>query len=127
MKWWRFCYSRKDRKVRGTCISNEWKNPEIKLTPEQKRAIVREEEKLPKLFTNYVETDYGILFYNEEERGKGYGRQISHVVMSYCREQGLPLCATWFANPTSERMNLEAGFRFTDLYLEHGYATYEGK
>ncbi len=60
----------------------------------------------------------------QDERKKGYGRQISHVVMTYCREQKLPLCATWFANPTSERMNIEAGFRYTDLVLEHGYATY---
>ena len=68
---------------------------------------------------DYVDTAW-------DERKKGYGRQISHVVMSYCREQKLPLCATWFANPTSERMNMEAGFRFTDLVLEHGYATYVG-
>ena len=65
---------------------------------------------------DYVDTAW-------DERKKGYGRQISHVVMTYCREQKLPLCATWFANPTSERMNMEAGFRYTDLVLEHGYAT----
>lgn len=61
----------------------------------------------------------------KDERGKGYARQISHRVVSFCREEKLPLPAAWFANEASERLNFEAGFRPTDLWLENGYATYE--
>lgn len=61
----------------------------------------------------------------EDERGKGYARQLAHQVMNFCLKEKLPLCVTWFANPTSERLNYEAGFRPTDLWLEAGYAVLE--
>jgi len=62
----------------------------------------------------------------KEEQGKGYARQISHRVMEFCMREKLPLPATWFANPTSERLNFEAGFRPSDLWIESGYAVFEG-
>lgn len=62
----------------------------------------------------------------KNERGKGYARQISHRVMEFCLKENLPLPATWFANFTSERLNFEAGFRPSDLWIESGYAEFEG-
>lgn len=61
----------------------------------------------------------------KELRGRGYARQLSHAMVSFHREAGLPLGATWFANDTSARLNYDAGFRYTDFYLESGYATYK--
>lgn len=60
----------------------------------------------------------------KDQRGLGYARQIIHQAVNFCREASLPLCATWFANSTSERLSYEAGFRLTDLCLESGYAVY---
>ncbi len=60
----------------------------------------------------------------KNERSKGYARQISHRVMEFCLKENLPLPATWFANPTSERLNFEAGFRPSDFWLESGYAVF---
>ena len=40
----------------------------INLTTEQKSIIRREENEFPKIFTQYKETQYGILFYNEENK-----------------------------------------------------------
>lgn len=40
----------------------------ILLTQEQKQNIIREEDEFPKLFADYVETDYGILFFNEANK-----------------------------------------------------------
>ncbi|MEI6579917.1 MAG: hypothetical protein WCN92_10720, partial [Eubacteriales bacterium] len=72
----------------------------------------------------YTRFDYIDIAKNE--RGKGYARQISHRVMEFCLEENLPLPATWFANPTSERLNFEVGFRPSDLSIESGYAVFEG-
>jgi GNAT superfamily N-acetyltransferase len=63
----------------------------------------------------------------KDERGKGYAQQLMHKVTEFLREQNFPLCATWFANATSERLNVEVGFRPTDLTFEAGYATYGGR
>lgn len=67
-------------------------------------------------------TRFDFIVTAKNERGKGYARQIMHQVASFCRNENLPLPATWFANDTSERLNFEAGFRPTDLWLEGGYA-----
>ncbi|GHU36472.1 hypothetical protein FACS1894105_06880 [Clostridia bacterium] len=62
----------------------------------------------------------------KDDRGKGYARQLMHRISEFCREENFPLCATWFANETSERLNVEAGFRPANLCFEAGYATYGG-
>lgn len=67
-------------------------------------------------------TRFDFIVTAKNERGKGYARQIMHEVVTFCRKENLPLPATWFANSTSERLNFEAGFRPTDLWLESGYA-----
>lgn len=70
-------------------------------------------------------TRFDFIVTAKNERGKGYARQIMHQVTTFCKEVNLPLPATWFANFTSERLNFEAGFRPTDLWLEAGHAVYE--
>ena len=72
-------------------------------------------------------TRFDFIVTAKEERGNGYARQIMHRVSDYCHKEKLPLCATWFANPTSERLNYEVGFRPTDFYIEAGYASYVEK
>ena len=69
-------------------------------------------------------TRFDFIVTAKDERGNGYARQIMHHVSKYCHKEKLPLCATWFANPTSERLNYEAGFRPADFWLEAGYASY---
>lgn len=61
----------------------------------------------------------------KDERGKGYARKLAHETMSFCLKEKLPLCTTWFANSTSEKLNFEAGFRPTNLWLENGYVVLE--
>ena len=70
-------------------------------------------------------TRFDFIVTAKDERGKGYARQIMHQVVNFCRKENVPLPATWFANSTSERLNFEAGFRPTDLWLERGYAVKE--
>ena len=69
-------------------------------------------------------TRFDFIVTAKDERGNGYARQIMHRVSEYCHEEKLPLCATWFANPTSARLNYEAGFRPADFWFEAGYASY---
>lgn len=40
----------------------------IKLTNEQKAIIRQEENEFPKMFTQYQEANYGILYFNEENK-----------------------------------------------------------
>ena len=70
-------------------------------------------------------TRFDFIVTAKSERGRGYARQIMHQVANFCKKERLPLPATWFANGTSERLNFEAGFRPTDLWLEYGYAAKE--
>ncbi|MDR1262159.1 MAG: GNAT family N-acetyltransferase [Oscillospiraceae bacterium] len=69
-------------------------------------------------------THFDYIVTAKDERGKGYARQLMHKVTQFCRDQNFPLCATWFANATSERLNIDAGFRATNLCFEAGHATY---
>ena len=50
----------------------------INLTTEQKAIIQREENEFPKMFTQYKETNYGILFYNE---GNKESYDSNHAVL----------------------------------------------
>lgn len=70
-------------------------------------------------------THFDYIVTAKNERGNGYARQIMHRVSEFCREENLPLPTAWFASSTSERLNVEAGFRPTDLWLEAGYAVRE--
>lgn len=71
-------------------------------------------------------TRFDYVIVTQEERGKGYARELLSFVTDYCRKEKLKNCFQWPAHSTSERICYEAGFR--ELFsAEAGRASYGGK